>query len=228
MKDVLDQDLQLFLRHMLPDPDTLQQEMMAYAEEHHISIVEPEVGHLLQMLVKLLQPVHVLEIGTAIGFSTIFMAKALPAHGRLITIELVAERQQRACSYFARAGVENKIESIVDDARSWLPKFIEQSAETQTHTLFDLIFLDAAKGQYPDFLDMADKILKPGGLIIADNVLLNGWVVHFNYPERRKKTMVYRMKDFLESFKTNQAYQCSILPLGDGVALIRKEERAGQ
>ena len=64
-------------------------------------------------------------------------------------------------------------------------------------------------------------------MLIADNVLINGWVVNLDYPERRKKTMVYRMKDFLEHFKTNEKYQCSVLPLGDGVALIQKREKDG-
>ena len=89
---------------------------------------------------------------------------------------------------------------------------------------YDFIFMDAAKGQYQEFLTVADRILKPGGLLVADNVLLNGWVVDLNYPRHRQKTMVYRMKAFLEQFKENQQYQCSIIPLGDGVALIRKSE----
>ena len=87
---------------------------------------------------------------------------------------------------------------------------------------YDMIFMDAAKGQYPEFLVAADDILKPGGLLVADNVLLNGWVVDLQYPRHRQKTMVYRMKAFLEHFKEDERYQCSVVPLGDGVAIIRK------
>lgn len=215
MKDVLGVDLQLFLRGLLPEPSQLELEMMAYAEENHVSIVEPEVGQLLNFLVRLLRPEHILEIGTAIGFSTIQMAKALPEKGMITTIELLPERKELALANFQRAGVRQKIEALQGDAREIVPKLTDS---------YDLIFWDAAKGQYPEFLAASERMLKPGGLLIADNVLINGWVVNLNYPERRKKTMVYRMKDFLESFKASEQYQCSVLPLGDGVALIQKKE----
>ena len=218
MKDVLDLNLQLFLRNLLPEHTDLEREMIAYAEENHVSIVEPEVGYLLNFMVRLLQPKAVLEIGTAIGFSTIQMAKALPEDGKLTTIELLSGRHELAQENFKKAGVADKIDAVLGDAREIIPQLSES---------YDLIFWDAAKGQYPDFLVAAEKHLKPNGLLIADNVLINGWVVNLDYPERRKKTMVYRMKDFLEHFKTNEKYQCSVLPLGDGVALIQKRERDG-
>ena len=161
----------------------------------------------------------VLEIGTAIGFSTIQMAKALPSDGKLTTIELLSGRHEMAQENFRKAGVADKIEAVLGDAREIIPELTET---------YDLIFWDAAKGQYPDFLEAAEKHLKPNGLLIADNVLINGWVVNLDYPERRKKTMVHRMKNFLEHFKTNEKYQCSVLPLGDGVALIQKREKEGE
>lgn len=105
--------------------------------------------------------------------------------------------------------------SLKGDAREILPTLTE---------VYDLIFLDAAKGQYDDFLEIAQRILRPGGLIVADNVLINGWVVNLDYPHRRKKTMVYRMKALLESFQERTDFQCSLIPLGDGVALLWKKE----
>ena len=104
---------------------------------------------------------------------------------------------------------------VTGDAREILPNL---------EAVYDLIFLDAAKGQYDDFLAAASRILRPGGLIVADNVLINGWVVSLDYPHRRKKTMVYRMKALLESFKERTDFQCSLIPLGDGVALLWKKE----
>lgn len=214
MKDVLDLNLQLFLRTLLPEEDDVQQALRNYADAHHISVVDPEVGNLLRLLVGLIQPQKILEIGTAIGCSAIYMARAMQ-HGRITTIELQEERHNLALQYFEQAGVANQINAILGDARILVPELEQQ---------YDMIFMDAAKGQYLEFLAVADRILKPGGLMVADNVLLNGWVVNLEYPRHRQKTMVYRMKEFLEQFKTNPQYQCSVIPLGDGVAFIRKSE----
>lgn len=217
MKDVLDLELQLFLRDLLPAEDLVLQELRCYAEEHHVPVVDPEVAQLLGLLTSLLQPEQVLEIGTAIGCSAIYMARAMQ-QGTITTIELQQERYELALENFKRAGVAEKIHAVLGDARVLVPKLEQQ---------YDFIFMDAAKGQYQEFLAVADRILKPGGLLVADNVLLNGWVVDLNYPRHRQKTMVYRMKAFLEQFKENRQYQCSVIPLGDGVALIRKSEAKG-
>lgn len=213
MKNVLDLELQLFLRTLLPEEDAVLQEMRDYAEENNIPVVDPEVGYLLHLLTGLVQPKRVLEIGTAIGCSTIAMARAMHT-GTITTIELTEKRYTMAQKFFQKAGVENRIQAVLGDARQLI---------LQQEELYDMIFMDAAKGQYQEFLNVADRILKPGGLLVADNVLLNGWVVNLNYPRHRQKTMVYRMRAFLEQLKENDGYQCSIVPLGDGVALIRKQ-----
>ena len=218
MKDVLDDRLQGFIKDILPAPDALLAEMTSFAEARHISIVEPEVGNLLSLLVKLIRPAQILEVGTAIGASTIYMARALEdlgQNGHITTIELVPERAARAEANFQEAKLTERITLIEGDAREILPALDGP---------FDLIFLDAAKGQYDDFLAVSQRILRPGGLIIADNVLINGWVVDLAYPHRRKKTMVYRMRALLESFKERTDFQCSLIPIGDGVALLRKKE----
>ncbi len=215
MKDLLEENLQCFIKALLPQPDKVLQDMRIYAEKHHISIVEPEVGNLLNLLVGLTKAENILEIGTAIGHSTIYMARAM-SKGRITTIELMPERADLAAQYFKQAHVDAKIHQIIGDAREIFPHLEET---------YDLIFLDAAKGQYENFLVYSYDLLKPNGLIVADNILLNGWVVDLNYPKHRQKTFVYRMRDFLESFKVRKDYQCSIIPLGDGVALFRKKER---
>ena len=202
MKDLLEENLQCFIKALLPQPDKVLQDMRIYAEKHHISIVEPEVGNLLNLLVGLTKAENILEIGTAIGHSTIYMARAM-SKGRITTIELMPERADLAAQYFKQAHVDAKIHQIIGDAREIFPHLEET---------YDLIFLDAAKGQYENFL-------------VYRYDLLNGWVVDLNYPKHRQKTFVYRMRDFLESFKVRKDYQCSIIPLGDGVALFRKKER---
>lgn len=214
MKNVLDNNLQFFLKSLLPERDDLLLTIEKYAIEHHISIVEPEVGQLLSILVNLTKPKKVLEVGTAIGYSTIWMARGLEPEGQITTIELLPKRFQMALENFRKAEVIDKINGINGDAKD----IVYQLQET-----YDFIFLDAAKGQYPEFLNLMARLLKPGGLLVADNVLLNGWVIDLNYPERRKKTMVYRMRNFLEGLKDNPEFVSSVIPLGDGVALIWKK-----
>ncbi|SMB95588.1 Predicted O-methyltransferase YrrM [Desulfonispora thiosulfatigenes DSM 11270] len=216
MKDVLDLDLQNFLRSLLPDRDALLHDMEVFANENHVSIVDPEVGQLLNLLVTMLQPTNILEIGTAIGYSTICMARALQKpDSKITTIELLPHRVLSARENFKKAGVSEKIEIINGDAKD----VIHNLKDT-----YDFIFLDAAKGQYPLFLELADKLLKPNSLIVADNVLINGWVIDLKFPERRKKTMVHRMRNFLEELKNKDNFKSSIVPLGDGVALIWRKE----
>lgn len=218
MKDVLDTELQLFLRSILPENDSILAELRQYAEENHIPIVDPEVGNLLAFMVKLMKPDAVLEIGTAIGCSTLHMSRAMGENGHITTLELTEERHAKALEYFARAGVASKITALCGDARELVPQLAANGQQ------YDMIFMDAAKGQYHEFLAAADKMLKPGGLLVADNVLLNGWVVDLQYPRHRQKTMVLRMRDFLESFKTSEKFDCTLIPLGDGVAMIQKKD----
>lgn len=213
MKDVLDEDLQLFLKSLLPNRDWLLTRMEEYAQKHHISIVDPEVGQLLNLLVNLTKPRNILEVGTAIGYSTICMGRALEEGAYITTIELLSGRLTQALENFTEAGIIDKVNTINGDAKEIVPQLTDT---------YDFIFLDAAKGQYPEFLNLARRLLKPGGLLVADNVLLNGWVIDLKYPERRKKTMVYRMRGFLEELKNQAEFTSSIIPLGDGVALIWK------
>lgn len=214
VKDLLDSNLQMFIKSLLPERDSLLLTMEDYAHEHHISIVEPEVGQLLNFLVSITKPKNILEVGTAIGYSTIWMARALADEAMITTIELLPQRFLMAQDNFQKAGVIDKVKSINGDAKDIIYELDE---------VFDFIFLDAAKGQYPEFLNLTSKLLKPGGLLVADNVLLNGWVIDLKFPERRKKTMVYRMRSFLEELKESQEFISSIVPLGDGVALIWKK-----
>jgi len=212
-KDVLDTNLQNFLRSLLPNSDQLLLEMEEFAQNNHVSIVLPEVGQLLNLLVNLKKPKKVLEIGTGIGYSTIWMARALDECGKITTIELLPKRYEIALSNLKKAGLEDRVKLINGDAR----EIISEIKDT-----YDIIFLDAAKGQYQEFFNISQTLLSPNGLLICDNVLINGWVIDLKYPERRKKTMVYRMRAFLENLKNEKDFISSIIPLGDGVALLFK------
>ena len=213
MKNVLDFELQQFLRDILPEKTKLMQEIEEYAAQKHVSIVDQEVANFLKIIVAVSGSQKILEIGTGLGYSTIHLAAGLSETGKIITIEKSQERVQKAAYFINQSGFAEKITQIHGDARD---------AVIKLETTFDCIFLDAAKGQYARFLETFDTLLESGGIIIADNVLINGWVVDMNIPERRKRTMVVNMRQFLEQFKENRMYDMSLLPLGDGVALIRK------
>ena len=219
MKDVLAAELQNYLISLLPALSEVAEEQKKEAEERHIPIVEDEVANLLGLLVQMANSEHILEIGTAIGRSAVAMAEKLPAQGRLLTIEMDEDRYKRAQYYFQKSGLGEKIEPVLADAREYLPHLAEEKPKC-----FDFIFLDAAKGQYLNFFPFLDKMLALGGLIVADNVLLNGWVVDLSYPNHRRKTFVYRMREFLEGIKSNTKYDFSLIPLGDGVLILRKKE----
>lgn len=218
MKEVLPKALQEYLSSLLPEKTALELEMINEATNAHIPIVEDEIANLLALIVKISHSCNILEIGTAIGRSALAMAGQLPSNGHLLTIELDEERHKRAEYYFQKSGLAAKITAIQADAREYLPQM------TTSAPKYDLIFLDAAKGQYLNFFPYLEQMLAVGGLIIADNVLLNGWVVDLNYPNHRRKTFVYRMRDFLEQMKNNPNYDMSLIPLGDGVLLLRKKD----
>jgi len=213
VKDLLETDLQNFIKNILPEKNELELEIQKYAEENHVSIVEEEVANFLKVITGIKKPEKILEIGTGLGFSTINMAKSLGEKGKITTIELLKGRMEKAAYFIEKSGEKEKIKMIHGDGR----EIINQLDET-----FDIIFLDAAKGQYGKFLEKCDSLLNDNGIIIADNVLINGWVVNLEYPERRKKTMVVNMRNFLEGFRNNKKYELTLIPLGDGVALIRK------
>ncbi len=213
MKDLLETDLQNFIKSILPKKSEIEFEIQKYAEENHVSIVEDEVANFLKVITGIKKPDKILEIGTGLGFSTISMAKSLGNSSEITTIELLKGRMEKAAYFIEKSGEKEKIKMIHGDGR----EIINQLDET-----FDIIFLDAAKGQYGKFLEKCDSLLNDNGIIIADNVLINGWVVNLEYPERRKKTMVVNMRNFLEGFRDNEKYELTLIPLGDGVALIRK------
>lgn len=191
------------------------------AHEFHVPIVREETRELLKTLVTMVKPLRILEIGTAIGYSSIIMHQCQPEGGVITTIERNDNRFERAMANIKKPGYEDAITVIKGDALEKLQDLTKEPA-------YDFIFMDAAKGQYQAFFDLAKEVLKPGGLIVCDNVLQDGDVSKSRFGvERRNRTIHGRMRDFLFWLKRNEEYQTVILPIGDGVAisqhLIQKE-----
>lgn len=191
----------------------LLRELEQYAAEHHVPIVTPEVAQLLIVLGKMLRPERILEIGTAIGYSSILLAGVLADGGRIDTIERQEEMLIKAHENIKKAGLEHTISIIAGDAQDVL-KCLDKK--------YDMIFLDAAKGQYPEFLPECLRMLKGGGLLVSDNVLYKGMVADEELVVRRKKTIVHRLRSYLESLCSDPSLDTSILQVGDGVALSYK------
>lgn len=202
--------------HSLESPESeIIETIEREAIETYVPIIRKETQSLLKVLLLLKKPVKILEVGTAIGFSSILMSQYMPENGHITTIEKYEKRIPIAKENFKRAGKEEQITLLEGDALE-----IMQSLEDS----YDMIFVDAAKGQYIRYLPEALRLLAPEGLLISDNVLQDGDVIESRFAvERRNRTIHSRMREYLYELKHNDRLQTSILPLGDGVALSVKK-----
>lgn len=213
--EILNPAVQQYLRDLLPPRDNLLARLEQYARANIVPIVEPEIAQLLYWLALSQQSTRVLEIGTAIGYSTLWLAKAvLPRGGKITTIEINEPRYREARKNFQEAGVSRDIQLILGDARSILFELTGP---------YDFIFLDAAKGKYPQFLDKCLELLVPGGILVAEDVLMGGMVITGEVDKRRNKTAVARLRRYLETVMADSRLVTTILPLGDGLALSIKK-----
>lgn len=187
---------------------SLLQEMEEYARLHHVPIIGQAGAVLLGEVVNAKQPLFVLEIGTAIGYSTILTALNAP-HARIITIEQNPERITLAQQFILRAGLEDRICIAGGDA----------GAVIQTlKGPFDFVFIDAAKGQYLDYLNKVMDKLAPGSVIAADNVCFRGLVRGGGAP-KRYRTIVKRLKEYLNFVTNDPRFNTTVYPDGDGLAI---------
>ncbi|WP_066639549.1 O-methyltransferase [Desulfolucanica intricata] len=215
MSGILVDEVQQYLRNLLPPREGLLARMEQEAADKIVPIVEPEVAQLLYWLALSHRSRSVLEIGTAIGYSTLWLAKAvLPGGGKITTIEINLPRFEAAKNNFKQAGVDKDIKLILGDARELLFKL---------EGPYDFIFLDAAKGKYLEFLHKCVDLLVPGGILVAEDVFMRGMVISGEVDKRRNKTAVTRLRDYLEAVMSHKQLETTVLPLGDGIALSLKK-----
>ena len=201
-----------YIRDTLPQSEGLLLEMEKFAEENSVPISQPESIRFLEIIIKIANAKRILEVGSAIGYSAIRMSNA--NCGNVTTIELSEEMADIAEENIKKAGLSDKITLIRGDAREVLPKLDGE---------FDLIFVDAAKGQYAEFFNESRRLLKKGGIMVSDNVLYKGMTATDELLVRRKITLVRRLRSYLEMLKENKEFSTALLPIGDGVALSFKE-----
>lgn len=202
-----------YLNSLIPPSKGILSDLEEYVKENYVPIVSPEVAQLLRLLVNINKPKRVLEVGTAIGYSAILIANSMNNEGEILTIERYDKMASLARENIKNAGLENTVKVLEGEAIDLLSA-LEGS--------FDFVFLDAAKGQYPDFLPHLLRLLKKGGLLVSDNVLYKGMVAERKLLVRRKITIVKRLQKYLKIISEHPELSTSVIPIGDGVAVSLK------
>ena len=191
--------------------NTIEKE--AIADE--VPIIRKEMGNLLKVLLQLVQPERILEVGTAVGYSSILMSENMPQNCKITTIENYDKRIPVAKNNFKRAGREDVITRIEGDALEVL-KTLDGP--------YDFIFMDAAKGQYINYLPDIKRVLRKGGLLISDNILQEGEIVESRYAvTRRNRTIHARIREYVYELTHSEDFVTSIVPIGDGITLSVKQ-----
>ena len=181
------------------------------ALKDRVPIIRREMQSFLKMLLALKRPARILEVGTAVGFSTLLFCEYAPEGAHVTTIEKYEKRIPIARENFKAARREEQITFLTGDAADIL-KELEGS--------YDFIFMDAAKGQYIHFLPDVLRLLEPGGVLVSDNVLQDGDLIESHYiVERRNRTIYKRMREHLYVLKHDERLETAVIPLGDGVTV---------
>lgn len=188
----------------------LLEEMRAYGEANRVPIINAGGLRVLIDAVRAKKPRRVLEIGTAIGYSTLYIAAFAHEAAELVTLELNEERAAEAEGFIARSGFAGRIEIVTGDAGENIQK---QSGP------FDFVFIDAAKGQYPDYLRKVYPLLADDAVVAADNVLFRGYVRGGVPVPRRFRTIVRRLREYISLVTENGGFRTEIHAEGDGLAV---------
>lgn len=214
---IVDERIVSFINSMSGDMEDVLKDIEREALAYGVPIIRRETGQWLKTMLLIKKPLKVLEVGTAVGFSSIYMSRYLPEEGHITTIENWEPRISKAHDNFHRAGVDRRITLLEGDAAVILPRLKEG---------FDFIFMDAAKGQYINFLPDVIRLLETDGILVSDNVLQDGEVLDSRFVvDRRNRTIHSRMREYLYELTHNDKLETSILPVGDGVSLSVKVGR---
>ena len=208
---IIDERMATFINSLDAGNAPYLNELERYAKKTNVPIIRTEMQSLLKFLLAMKEPKEILEVGTAIGFSALLMSEYGPKDCHITTIEKYEKRIPLAKENFKKAGKEDAITLLEGDATEIL--------QTLEGT-YDFIFMDAAKGQYINFLPDILRLLKVGGLLISDNVLQDGDIIESRFAvTRRNRTIHARMREYLYELKHHEDLETVILPVGDGVTI---------
>lgn len=212
---IVDERIVTFLHSLEGSNGTLCDSMEEYAHNHYVPIIRKEMESFLKVMLCIKKPKRILELGTAIGYSAILMAKEMSEDGQIVTVENYDKRIPIARANIEKAGMQEKITLVEGDALEAIPKLEGE---------FDFVFMDAAKGQYMSYLEMMLPKVSTGGVIISDNVLQEGDIVKSRYGiERRNRTIHARMREYLYTIKNMPELETTIVPIGDGITISVKK-----
>ena len=199
-----------YIARSRPDPDPVLAEMEAQAGREGIPVVVPETGALLNVLARACGARRVLEVGTAIGVSALYLTRALPEDGELVSFEIDEPRHRAAARYLQRAGVFDRADLRLQDAREGLGE-LEPG--------FDMAFIDGVKSQYGEYFDALLPLLRRGALLAVDNVLMSGTVAEARSDGHWTDEQIAAARKFNERLLTHEELSGTITPVGDGVLL---------
>ena len=182
------------------------------ALDEHIPIIMDDTLAVIDKVLKEIKPKKILEIGTAVGYSAMCFSEYLQEGGRIDTIERDEERIAQAKENIVKVGVQEKINIMEGDAVEILPNLNEK---------YDMIFIDAAKGKYPFFLQESLRMLNENGIIFADNILYKGYVMS-DYNKHKQRTAVRNLREYIAEVTNNPELETEILEVGDGLAITKK------
>lgn len=203
-----------YIRNLIPEKKHEFLEMRNYAKENHIPIIEEESEEFLKFLISIQKPKKVLELGTAMAYSAIVLTSSQSSIEFMKTIEIRDDMVELAKENIKKFSLEDRIEVVHGDAYEVLEKEFEK---------YDFIFIDAAKGQYQKYFNLAIKNLNEDGIIICDNVLFKGMIANQELVKKRKITIVKRLRKFLKDIENDENYISSVVPIGDGMLLVRRK-----
>jgi predicted O-methyltransferase YrrM len=197
-----------YLAELREEPDPVLAEMEAHAARDGIPIVVPQTGALLHVLALACRAGRVVEVGTAIGVSTLYLARALPENGTLVSFEIDQERHAAAAGYLERAGVRDRVDLRLQDARSGLAALEGQ---------FDMAFIDGVKTQYGEYFDHLLPLLGTGSVLVVDNVLMSGTVAEGRSDGHWTDDQIANARTFNERLLGREGLVGTVTPVGDGV-----------
>ena len=211
---IVDERLVTYINSLDRGNSEILDEIEKEALDTYVPIIRKEMQTFLKLLLAMKKPMRILEVGTAVGFSAVLMAEYGPKDVEIVTIENYEKRIPIAKNNFKQAGKEKQIKLLEGDAAEILPTIDDP---------FDLIFMDAAKGQYINFMPEVLRLLKKDGVLVSDNVLQDGDIIESHFVvERRNRTIYKRMREYMYELTHNDELVTSVLPVGDGITVSVK------
>ncbi|MGL4451527.1 MAG: O-methyltransferase [Sarcina sp.] len=205
--------MEKYLRGLIPDRENEFKELENFAEENIVPIIQKESGKFLEVMVAMQKPRRILELGTAIGYSSMLMNKTMKGECFITSIERDEKMISYAKANIKKYNLEDKIEILEGDCLEHLEQLTEK---------YDMIFMDAGKGHYNHFLPHCLRLLEKDGVLIADNVLFRGMIASDDLVKRRQITIVRRMRSYLEMVSNSDNLITTIIPMGDGIAVTKR------